>query len=204
MITVYSIVYLNLGAFPILFQEVRGWDKITSSLPFLALMVGIAIGGVCNFMSQKFYLRKVSENDGRAVPEARLPPMMMGSVSLTVGLFLIGNCAHTRFPWIIPVLAAVFMGFGFFTIFQAALNYLVDTFMTYAASAVAGNTFCRCIVASIFPPLVSRIYIRLGVVWASNMLGFIALAMVPIPWVFYWLGPRIRTRSRWSRRAIQK
>jgi hypothetical protein len=31
-------------------------------------------------------------------------------------------------------------GVGFFTIFQAALNYLVDTFQRYAASAVAANS----------------------------------------------------------------
>lgn len=31
-------------------------------------------------------------------------------------------------------------GLGFFTIFQAALNYLVDTFQKYAASAVAANS----------------------------------------------------------------
>jgi hypothetical protein len=31
-------------------------------------------------------------------------------------------------------------GLGFFTIFQAALNYLVDTFQRYAASAVAANS----------------------------------------------------------------
>jgi hypothetical protein len=31
-------------------------------------------------------------------------------------------------------------GVGFFTIFQAALNYLVDTFQKYAASAVAANS----------------------------------------------------------------
>jgi hypothetical protein len=43
------------------------------------------------------------------------------------------------------------LGFGFFTIFQAALNYLIDTFTRYAASAIAANTFLRSIFAAAFP-----------------------------------------------------
>lgn len=200
--SVYSIVYLNLGAFPIIFQEVRGWDSITGSLPFLALIIGIAIGGVFNFHSQRFYLKRVAENAGRADPEARLPPMMAGSLMLTGGLFVMANCAEPPIPWIAPVLAACMMGFGFFTIFQAALNYLVDTFPQYAASAVAANTFARCMLASVFPPIVSRIYGRLGAIWATNMLGFIALSMVPIPWLFYYYGRAIRAKGMWSKASV--
>jgi MFS transporter, DHA1 family, multidrug resistance protein len=31
------------------------------------------------------------------------------------------------------------------------LNYLVDTYQQYAASAVAANTFLRCMLAGAFP-----------------------------------------------------
>lgn len=49
------------------------------------------------------------------------------------------TCAD-RYPWIAPVIGLAMTGVGFFTIFQAALNYLVDTFHKYAASAVAANS----------------------------------------------------------------
>lgn len=194
----YSIVYLNLGAFPFIFGHTRGWSKVVASLPFLALIVGIAFGALFNIKCQNFYLRKVASNHGQTCPEARLPPMMAGAVSLTAGLFVMGTTAEVRFPWIAPVIAAALMGFGFFTIFQAAVNYLVDTFPAYAASAVAANTLLRSLMASIFPPITQRIYDRLGVQWATLMLGFTALAMVPIPWLFYFFGKRIRARGRWS------
>ena len=45
-----------------------------------------------------------------------------------------------RYPWIAPTIGLAMTGLGFFTIFQAALNYLVDTFQKYAASAVAANS----------------------------------------------------------------
>lgn len=50
------------------------------------------------------------------------------------------TCIMFRNPWIAPVIGLVLTGLGFFTIFQAALNYLVDTFQQYAASAVAANS----------------------------------------------------------------
>ncbi|KAH8665543.1 major facilitator superfamily domain-containing protein [Ilyonectria robusta] len=196
---VYSIVYLNLGAFPIIFQGERGWNEFTGSLPFLALLVGIVAGAFMNLKSQSFYLNRVAANNGRAVPEARLPPMMAGAISITIGLFIVGNTAEAKYHWIAPVSGAALMGFGFFTIFQAALNYVVDTFAKYGASAVAANTFLRSSLASIFPPLVSRIYGRLGIVWASNMLAIIALLMVPIPWVFYYQGRKFRAMGKLSR-----
>ncbi|CAH0057766.1 unnamed protein product [Clonostachys solani] len=196
---VYAIVYINLGLFPIMFHDVRGWSQVVSSLPFLALMVGITFGGVFNLQAQKFYLGKLAANGGRAVPESRLLPMMAGSVLLTAGLFIMGNTSSTHYPWIAPAIAAVMMGFSFFTIFQSALSYLVDTFPQHAASAVAANTFLRSMLASIFPPIVSRIYSRVGVVWATNMLGFVALSMVPIPWIFYYFGKAIREKGTWSR-----
>ncbi|KFH47410.1 putative MFS-type transporter-like protein [Hapsidospora chrysogenum ATCC 11550] len=54
-------------------------------------------------------------------------------------------------------------GTGFFTIFQAALNYLVDTFQAYAASAVAANTFLRSCFTAAFPLVVTPLYHSIGV-----------------------------------------
>ncbi|GJC90388.1 efflux pump bik6 [Colletotrichum liriopes] len=196
---VYSIVYLNLGAFPIVFQEIRGWNPFIGSLPFLALLVGITFGAAINFKSQAYYRTCMAANKGVAVPEARLPPMMIGSVMLAGGLFVMANTADPRFHWIAPVTAAAMMGVGFFTIFQAALNYMIDTFPLYGASAVAANTFTRSMLASLFPSLVPRIYGRMGIQWATNMLAFVAFVMIPIPWLFFYFGKRIRARGTWSR-----
>ncbi|KAJ5492411.1 major facilitator superfamily domain-containing protein [Penicillium expansum] len=200
---VYSIVYLNIGSFPIIFHETRGWSPVVASLPFLALIVGIIVGALVNIFNQRFYLKKMRAAGNKPCPEARLPPMMAGATVLTGGLFIMANTAENQFPWIAPVIAASMMGFGFFTIFQASLNYLVDTFPAYAASAVAANTFMRSCMASIFPPLTTRMYHRLGVRWATNLLAFVALAMIPIPWLFYFCGRRIAVRGKLSRRFTQ-
>lgn len=201
---VYGILYLSLSAFPIVFQEERGWDEFFGQLPLLALFIGILFGAAANLYNQKFYISRYAANDNHAVPEARLPPMMAGSIVFAAGLFTFGWTSDNRIPWIATAIGASCMGFGFFTIFQAALNYLVDTFPTTSASAVAANTFLRCTFAGVFPLFGRAMFRKLGTRWASSVLGFFAILLIPIPFLFYTFGPRIRARGKWSAPSLQK
>lgn len=148
--------------------------------------------------NNKFYIRKFETNGNKAVSEARLPPMMIGSIFFAAGLFIFGWTSYENIFWLAPVIGLVSMGFGFFTIFQAALNYLVDTFQKYAASAVAANTFLRSVFAGVFPLFVGPMFHNLGIPWASSLLGLFAVALIPIPFVFYIYGPSIRKRGKFT------
>lgn len=39
------------------------------------------------------------------------------------------------------------------------------------------------------------VYHRLGIAWATSLLGFISLALLPVPWALFKYGPRVRARS---------
>ena len=195
---VYGILYGNLAAFPIEFEEERGWNELVGSLPFLGLLIGIIVAGGANILNQKFYNKRWIANDRKPVPEARLPPMMVGSIFFTAGLFIFGWTSDKRIPWIAPVISTVLLGFGFFTIFQSALNYLIDTFQRYAASAIAANTFLRSVFALAFPLFVDPMYRKLGIGWASSVFGFFSALLIPIPYLFYVYGPTLRARGKYS------
>ena len=90
------------------------------------------------------------------------------------------------------------MGFGFFTIFQSALNYLIDTFQKYAASAVAANTFLRSVFAASFPLFVDPMYHHLGIPWASSVFAFFAVLLIPIPYLFFFFGESLRKRGTFT------
>ncbi|KAK1150197.1 hypothetical protein N8T08_000099 [Aspergillus melleus] len=199
---VYGIIYLSLAAFPVEFQEVRGWNQVVGALPFLAYLVGILFAAAVNLLNQKFYIKRLRANNDFPVPEARLPPMMIGSILFAAGLFIFGWTGDPKIHWIGPLIGAVLMGFGFFTIFQAALNYLIDTFQKVAASAVAANTFLRSLFAGCFPLFAHIMFREMGVDWASSVLGFVAVALIPIPYLFYIFGKRIRARGKWSRASV--
>ena len=192
---VYGILYANLAAFPIEFEEERGWNLLVGALPFLALFFGILLGGAANVLNQSYYNRRFVAAGNKAVPEARLPPMMFGSIFFAGGLFVFGWTSGRNIIWIAPCIGATMMGFGFFTIFQSALNYLIDTFQTYAASAVAANTFLRSVLAASFPLFVNPMYHQLGIPWASSIFAFFGVLLIPIPYLFFVFGKSLRRRG---------
>jgi hypothetical protein len=81
---------LTLEVFPIVFRENRGYGLVVSTLPFLGLFVGVCCAVGINLANQAQYAKAMAKNGGNAVPEARLPPMIVGGVLFTTGLFWFG------------------------------------------------------------------------------------------------------------------
>lgn len=99
-----------------------------------------------------------------------------------------------------PSIVGVFLtGLGFALIFQSSLQYLVDTFTRYSASAIAANTFVRSLVAGAFPLFVYPLYEAIGIDWGSSLFGFVAVALIPAPFLFFMWGKRIRARGEFSK-----
>lgn len=110
--------------------------------------------------------------------------------------------AWTSFPsvhWIVPIIASAFFGAGIYIIILAILNYVVDSYQTYSASALAGVILVRNLVGAGFPLFAKQMYENLGLEWASTLLAFLSIVMCPIPWVFFYKGEEIRKRSPWAR-----
>ncbi|ROV88362.1 hypothetical protein VSDG_09425 [Cytospora chrysosperma] len=199
----YGILYMQLGAVPFIFGEIRGWNLLESELPFLAICLGTFAGAGLNTLNQIAYNKAYDAAGQRAVPEKRLPPMMLGSILFASGQFITAWTAHPeQAPWIAPVIGLFLMGCGFNTIFQAALNYLVDTFKMYAASAVAANTFLRSVFAAGFPLAIRPLYHNLGVGPGQSIFAGFACLLIPVPFVFYVYGKRIRAKSKWSKGSV--
>ncbi|CAH0000182.1 unnamed protein product [Clonostachys byssicola] len=198
----YGILYMQLGAIPIIFGELRGWSPFVSTLPFICIFLGAIVGCAANVFNQLLYNKAYHAAGNRPVPEMRLPPMMVGSVVFSAGQFMIGWTAQPSIHWIVPCIGLVMLGAGFFTIFQAALNYLVDTFTAYAASAVAANTFLRSCFAGAFPLVVGPMFHNIGVGPGSSITGGFGALLIPVPFVFYRYGKRIRARSKWSKGSV--
>lgn len=199
----YGILYMQLGAVPIIFGEIRGWGTLSSELPFLAILLGTVTGAGINIANQIAYNKAFHAAGDRAVPEKRLPPMMLGSVLFAGGQFITAWTAEPQTaPWIAPVIGLYLMGCGFNTIFQAALNYLVDTFRQYSASAVAANTFLRSMFAAGFPLAISPLYHGLGVGPGQSIFAGFASLLIPVPFIFYVFGKRIRAKSKWSKGSV--
>jgi hypothetical protein len=139
-------MYMEFAAFPIVFEENLKWPQSTSGLSFLGMMIGQILGCAYSILDDGRY-KKVADRTayGRPPPEARLIPAMVGAVTLPVGLFWF---AWTNFPhihWIVCEIGTVLFGFSHVSIFLSVVNYLVDGYTIYAASALAGNAVIRAL-----------------------------------------------------------
>jgi hypothetical protein len=195
---VFALLYMTLEVFPIVYHEHRGWPLFTSTLPFAALFIGVLFAVVINLSFQPYYRRALEASKGKPVPEARLPPMIVGAFLFVIGLFLFAWTANPPTPWPVSVVAIGFIGAGFNTIFQQCINFLVDTYRLYAASAVSANTFLRSCLAAGLPLAARPMYTKLGVGPATSILGGIAALALPVPFLFMKYGLSLRKRSRFA------
>jgi len=70
--------------------------------------------------------------------------------------------------------------------------YLVDAYTIHAASVTAASTVLRSLSATFLPLAGPAMYNKLGVGWGNSLLGFVSLAFLPLPFIFYRYGQRIR------------
>lgn len=123
--------------------------------------------------------------------------------------------------WIVPILAGVPFGIGVAQIMTGLVQYLMDCYTIYCASAIASTVIMRSILAAIFPLISPAMYNNLGVHWASSVFAFLSVLCMPLPFLFFvsynfriqllcfwlpWLkqlcaqkyGPWIRSRSKFA------
>ncbi|EOD50786.1 mfs multidrug transporter [Neofusicoccum parvum] len=198
MAVVYGILYLFFESYPIAFQETRGWNEGVGALPFLSITVGVVIGGALITWTTKTRFARKLEKHGKVIPEERLIPMIIGGFLFPAGMFWF---AWTSSPNISPwpqIVSGVPIGAGILMIFLQGLNYIIDVYMMNANSAIAANTLLRSFAGAGFPLFAVAMYHTLGVDWATSLLAFIAVALFPVPILFYIYGSRIRKLSRYS------
>lgn len=75
---------------------------------------------------------------------------------------------------------------------MASAMYLVDAYTVHAASVTAASTIFRCLLGALLPLAGPSMYNALGLGWGNSLLGFIAIAFIPLPFIFYLYGQRIR------------
>jgi len=196
---IYGLLYLFLTAYALVFEGVYGWSGGVSGLAYFGMVIGEIIAFIVIVLTNPRYVKKLKANNNIPVPEWRLPISMIGGVLFTVGLFWFGWSGYSgRVHWIVPVLSGLFTGFGIFSIFLSLLNYLVDAYLMFAASAIAANTFMRSIFGGVFPLFATYMFNGMGIQWASTLLGCVALILVPMPIIFYIYGRKIRAKSKFA------
>ncbi|KAK7702155.1 hypothetical protein SLS57_011455 [Botryosphaeria dothidea] len=191
----WAILYLTLGAIPLVF-ETRYDMSLGQANSIFAVMVVFAIFATLLSIFQENWARRKGKLDNN--PEGRLYFACIESALMPIGLFMFGWTSASSIHWIVPTIAIGFATVGIFSIYLATFNYLADVYHRYASSALAAQSFCRNMLGGAFPLITTQMYRKLSYGGASSMLGGIGAVLTIVPWVLVFYGPQIRRRSKFA------
>lgn len=201
----YAIFYMFFQSFPLIYVGVYNFSLGQEGLAFLPIGVGALIAcGI--YLGWDAVMRRATASDApwaRKEEIRRLPLACFAGPFVVLGCFWLGWTARPSIHWAVPIMAGIPFGIGFLLLFMSLLNYVVDSYKTFAASAMAASGACRAIFGTVLPFAARPMYEKLGIAWACSLLGFLALGMAVIPFVFIWKGEALRGRSKFCQYLIR-
>ncbi|KAJ5573482.1 uncharacterized protein N7459_007909 [Penicillium hispanicum] len=202
MAVVYTLLYMLFSIYPIVFQEKRGWNAGVGELPLLGTIVGALIGSCVVLVDTRMRQNKIKRGEktmADSTPEDRLPLAMIGGVGFAATMFWFAWSAEYNYVhWIVPTIAGCFLSSSMLLIFVSYLNYLVDVYLMYAASAIAANTIARSACGAAAPLFTNQMFSALGVGGGGSLIGGVAALLGVVPFLFYKYGKQIRIRSKFA------
>lgn len=191
--TVYGCLYLLFTTVTNVFQDTYHWSVEISGLSYIGLGLGFMSGQlVFGMLSDKIILRLKARNHGDFEPEMRLPLSVFFAFFVPISFFWYGWSAQARTHWIVPIIGLFPFAFGVIGIFGTLQTYVIDSYPRYAASGIAAITVCRSLFGALLPLAGPPMYRRLGYGWGNTLLGFVTLAMIPMPIVLHRFGGSLR------------
>lgn len=210
-----GLLFAWLESLPIVFGGIYGFDLGQIGLAFLGLLVGSVVAYLIFVVWFFAFESKKFDYNGYCAPEERFIPLMAGCIFIPICLFIFGWSAKANIPWIVPIVGSGLFSIGGFSLFVSLsihshrneaseltfgqisiLNYLPDAYPEYAASVLAGNNFIRCSFGAGCVLFAAPMYHNLGTAWASTLLAILGCVFVPVPFLFYFYGDRIRLASK--------
>lgn len=199
---VYIILFTFLDGYTYIFGKTYGFSEGITGLAFLGIAIGLCGASTLVpfvYRAAKSRLAAVEAQGGtRLPPEFRLWFAMAGAPAIPISLFWMGWTDYPSISYWSPLLASVLFGYGILCIFISTYQYIIDSYEMYAASALVGITLVRYCVAGGMVEVGIPFYENLGVHWTLTILGAISAVMVPVPYLFYVYGEKIRGYSTYA------
>jgi len=201
----YGLSFLFNAAFALVFgPEGHGFTISGVGLAFLGIFVGISFGPITNLWQERYYQRRIRDANGKNVPEARLQMGKVAAIIFPLSLFWFAWTTYQTVHWIVPIIASAFWGWSFYTLILMTYIYTEDAYKVYSASALAGIGLVRNLAGGGFPLFANQLFEDEGYQWAGTILAFLAVVLVPIPFILEKYGERLRLKSPWAREQVEE
>jgi len=194
---IYGVLYLCFVSYPLIYTGLRGWSLGITGLAFIGIGVGTMLAIVTEPLARRIVnIHKKDPETGRVPPEASISIVCFASILCPIGqLWFSWTSVPITIHWVWPILAGVPFGAGNCLVFIYASNYLAGSYGIFSASALAGNAVIRSFIGGTLPLAGPAMYTKLSPQWAGTLLGLIQVCLIPIPFIFYNWGAKIRAKS---------
>lgn len=200
----FALVYLFTEALPPIYQS-QGFSVPSSSLPFLAIGIGLLPGFLTRYMDHRMIVRY--QRTGTPLePEHKLTGFSFGAPLLAIGLWWFAWTIPPEVPgvhWIVSAIPLVLIGCALNEFDAVLAGYLADSYLSYAASGFAALSLIRSILSATFPLFAPYMFKGLGANVAASILAAVATVFCVIPPLLTKYGHRIRARSRFARYSLE-
>lgn len=177
-----------------LIADLHGYSLGEEGLLFLSIVAAALLGLATNSIQDRLY----AKNFAKRGPEARLYLAMVSAVTFPAGAFIYAWTSYSDVSIAGPIVGVIVFMWSVFNVYLAVFNYLADSYLVFASSALAAQSFARNMFGLAFPLFTEQMYQNLGYQWASSLAGFLGAALGVIPFVLFVYGERIRGKSRFS------
>ncbi|KAH0281383.1 MFS general substrate transporter, partial [Aureobasidium melanogenum] len=199
---VYIILFTFLDGYDYIFGQIHHVSIGVEGLCFLGIAIGLFLASPLVFLirhlAAKAMEKAKAEGKDKLAPEFRLWFAMIGAPSIPISMFWMGWTSDSNISIWSPLGASVLFGFGILCVFISSYQYIIDAYEIYAASALASITLIRYVAAGAMTVVGVPFYQNLGVHYTCTILACISAAMVPIPYLFYFYGHKIRAKSKYA------
>ncbi|KAJ6443407.1 hypothetical protein O9K51_04586 [Purpureocillium lavendulum] len=199
MAYLFGTTYLMFATFPEIWTVVYHQESGIGGLNYLSIAIGSFAGLFFTLkVVDQIYKALKARNNDVGKPEFRMPSLAVGSVISTIGLFWYG-WSIGRTHWIMPNIGALIFTAGTISCLQGMQTYIVDSYQTYAASAMAACAILRSLAGFGFPLFAPYMYKSLGYGWGTSVLAFISIGIGWVaPFAFWYFGPKLRAISQYA------
>lgn len=189
-----ALIFSFFESYGIIFKQ-YGFTPVQNSLALIPLAVSYWLAYFSFFPVVRRHTQRRARGE-KLAPESRLWWLLFQVVLLPLGL--IGCAFVATIHWAGVIAFSILIGMANYSIYFATVDYMVAAYGEYSASATGGNGFARDFLAGMCALYTGKMYRNLGVRNAQLLLFGIGTAFCVPVYVFYYMGPRIRKRSKFA------
>lgn len=202
---VWVIMFTFLSGYKYIFGR-KGHIHETSEGITGLCFAGIAVGLLLSSATVPLVGLKLRRDQHKArhqghdglLPESRLWYGLVSAPAVPIALFWMAWTDTRSISIWSPLAASVLLGYGLLGVFTSSCEYIIQAYGTFSGPALSFNTFTRYIVAGIMVEVAPSMWRNPGVQLTLTTLGCVSAVLVPVPYIFFWYGSRIRARSRYA------